>query len=49
MLEGFKFISFVLITVSATSLFLTTAALANHWKVIDFGKNILFPIIGSAN
>lgn len=35
-LEGFKFVSFVFVMISATSFFLMTGATYNTWKLLDF-------------
>ena len=48
-LEAFKFISFALIQITGTSLFLTSAATVNTWKMLDFFSQVFFTVVGCCN
>ncbi|CDW83385.1 UNKNOWN [Stylonychia lemnae] len=49
MLETFKFVSYVLLQVTATAFFLMTGPTQNSWKILDFFQNIIFTIVVSGN
>eukprot|EP00347_Sterkiella_histriomuscorum_P018864 403343880 len=49
MLETFKFVSYVLLQITATAFFLMTGPTRNSWKILDFFQQMIFTVVVSGN
>eukprot|EP00347_Sterkiella_histriomuscorum_P013100 403366020 len=47
MLETFKFVSYVLLQITATAFFLMTGPTRNSWKILDFFQQMIFTVVVS--